>query len=502
MLILLTRIFKVLAIGLAILLVILAFNTWHQKSKQIQVKSIAPFDINQQAALDNLSAAVRLQTIASAEDAQQNADQFKQLHALLAQRFPLSHRLLQRETVGELSLLYTWPGSDPTAQGILLMAHQDVVPIAPGTESQWTFPPFSGAVRDGFIWGRGAWDDKGNLMAQMEALELLVKSGFQPQRTLYFAFGADEEVLGTRGAAPIAALLKQRGVKLHLVLDEGLLITHGMLPGLDQAAALIGVAEKGYLSLQIEVKAEPGHSSIPPAAGHSAIGKLSQVLTYLDQHQRPSQIQGVAKELFETVAPEMHGLNRLALSNLWLFGRLVQSDLEKSDATRALLHTTTAITMTQAGNKENVLPGVAEATINFRLLPGDSVDQVVKDIRQQIGEVLNEKEYSVNVMPKAVNASKVSSTSSTQYQLLNRTIRETFPNTVVAPGLMLGATDSIKFEELSEHIFKFSPVHANNEDLSRFHGSNERMSIENYLDMIRFYHRFISVTTALNPQFN
>ncbi len=475
-----------------LLCIALGINTYRQVSKQVQVHQVAPIKIDTQQVINNLSSAVQLKTISSADDAELNGDQFRQLHQLLQRKFPAVHSHLRHETINDLSLLFTWPGTDTTASGVLILAHQDVVPIAPGTETQWQLAPFSGAIRDGYIWGRGTWDDKGNLMAQMEALEMLIKSGFQPQRTLYFAFGADEEVQGTRGAEQIASLLKQRAIKLHMVLDEGLLITHDMLPGLDHAAALIGVAEKGYLSVQIQVKAEPGHSSMPPAPGQSAIAKLSRVLNYLDQHPRPSQIQGVAKELFETIAPEMHGLNRIALSNLWLFSGLVKHDLEKNDATRALLHTTTALTMSNAGNKENVLPGIAEATLNFRLLPGDNADLVLRELQQQIKQVITESEFTIKVMPRAVNASKVSASNSAQYQLLSRTIREIFPNTIVAPGLMLGATDSIKFEDLSEHIFKFSPVHANSEDLARFHGTNERMSIENYLDMIRFYHRFIA----------
>lgn len=488
---------QIILSALLLIVGVVTFNTLSIKSHQIEVQPLPRLQFDSRPVIDNLSAAVKLQTISSADDAQLNADQFKQLHQLLRDRFPAAHARLRHETVNDLSLLFTWEGSDPNAPGILILAHQDVVAIAPGTEAQWSFPPFSGAVKDAYVWGRGAWDDKGNLMAQMEALEMLIKSGFQPQRTVYLAFGADEEVLGVRGAAQIAALLKQRAVKLDIVLDEGLLITHGMLPGLNQAAALIGVAEKGYLSVQIQVKAEPGHSSMPPAPGHSAIAKLSRVLDYLDQHPRPSQIQGVARELFSTVAPEMHGLNRVALSNLWLFSGLVKQNLEKSDATRALLHTTTALTMSHAGNKENVLPGVAEATINFRLLPGDDIEQIVQELRQQIQQVISEKEFDIRPLPKAVNASKVSASNSAQYKLLSRTIREVFPGTIVAPGLMLGATDSIKFEELSEHIFKFSPVHASSEDLARFHGTDERMSIENYLDMIRFYHRFISQAALL-----
>ena len=209
------------------------------------------------------------------------------------------------------------------------MAHQDVVPVAPGTEGDWEVAPFSGAQKDGFVWGRGAWDDKGNLMSIMEAVEMRVGAGFQPRQTIYLAFGHDEELGGERGARPIAALLKERGVRLRFVLDEGLLITEGVIPGLDKPAALVGVAEKGFLTVELVATATPGHSSMPPVvAGTSAIGMLSEALARLEKEQMPLEIRGVAREIFESLAPEMSGLNRVLLSNLWLFRPLVESQLK------------------------------------------------------------------------------------------------------------------------------------------------------------------------------
>src|SRR5205814_3117464 len=191
----------------------------------------------------------------------------------------------------ELTLLYTSPGSHPSAKPMLLKAHQDVVPIAPGTEPDWTEPPFSGNVKGGFVWGRGAWDDKGNLIAELEAVESLLAAGFQPKRTIYLAFGADEEVGGVRGAAQIAKLLASRGVKLDFVIDEGLLITEGTLPGVDKPIALIGVAEKGFLSLSLHASATPGHSSMPPPPGRSAIAMMSGALKRLDEQPFPAEMR-------------------------------------------------------------------------------------------------------------------------------------------------------------------------------------------------------------------
>ena len=477
---------------LALLVLIVAVNTWRQGSRQVDVPPLAPIALDEKAAAESLSAAIRAKTVSSRDDAALNADQFQALHAHLQARYPKLHAALKREVVAGLSLLYTWPGSDPSAKPILLMAHQDVVPIAPGTEKDWQVEPFAGTLKDGFVWGRGSWDDKANLIAQMEAVEMLVASGFKPRRTIYLAFGADEEVGGLRGAKAIAALLAERKVRLDFVIDEGLLITEGVMPGLKPPAALIGVAEKGYMSVQLEATATPGHSSMPPPPGQSAIAMMSAALKQLDDHQLPAGITGVAQEMFATVAPEMSGFGRVALSNLWLFGPLVQKQLEGGASTNAMLRTTTALTIVNAGNKDNVLPGRAEATVNYRLLPGDSQAGVLAHVKQTVA---NER-IGIKVLPGATEPSKVAPTSSDSYKLIERTVRELFPGTLVAPGLMIGGTDSQHFGQVSDHIYKFSPVRARAEDLPRFHGTNERISTSNLAELIRFYHRLLSQGAA------
>jgi len=222
-------------LGLVLLIAVaVGVNTLRKGSRQIAVAPLAAIEVDEAAAATRLSEAVRLNTTSSREDANLNTQQFRALHKLLETRFPKIHASLKRETVDELSLLYTWEGADPKARPILLMAHQDVVPVAPGTEGDWQVPPFSGEIKEGFVWGRGAWYDKGNLMAQMEAVEMLLAGGYKPARTIYLAFGADEEVGGARGAAKIAAVLKERKVQLDFVIDEGLLVLDGVLPGLKQ----------------------------------------------------------------------------------------------------------------------------------------------------------------------------------------------------------------------------------------------------------------------------
>lgn len=475
------------------LLVVVAARTALTGSRQLDVQQVKPVAVDSAAAAERLAQAVRFKTISSETEPGASADQFDALHAFLRQSFPKAHEVLKLERVGKHALLYTWPGSDPKARPFALMAHQDVVPIAPGTEGDWQQPPFAGVIDGGYVWGRGAWDDKSNLMSILEAVEKLAASGFQPRQTIYLSFGADEELGGPDGAQRIVKLFQERGVKLEFVIDEGLLITKNLLPGMEPPLALIGVAEKGYLTLQLEASAPPGHSSMPPTRpAQSAIGMLSLALTRLEAKPMPGRISGISNDLLETAAPEMSLPYRAVMSNLWLFRPVVERIFANAPSTNALMRTTTALTIVNAGNKENVLPGRANATVNFRLLPGDSSDAVVEHTKAAIAEpgIKVEKEA------RFVEASAVSSTTAAGYQAINRTLRELHPDIVVAPGLMLAGSDSRYFGPVADNVYRFSPVRATPEDLPRFHGTNERISVANYTEMIQFYHRLIENASA------
>jgi carboxypeptidase PM20D1 len=471
--------------AVVILAGVLAFNTITHGSRQLQVTAVPRAPVDAPAAAARLGEAIRFRTISSHEKPDQHAEALQGMQAHIENSFPAFHAAAKREVVAGYSLLYAWEGSDPKAAPIALLAHQDVVPVAPGTEKDWQQPPFDGVIADGFIWGRGAWDDKGNLYSMLEAAEAMAKAGFRPKRTIYFAFGHDEETAGTAGAKSIAALLASRGVRLDFVIDEGLLITEGIMKGLEKPAALIGVAEKGYATLVLNARATPGHSSMPPR--DTAIGMMSAALARLEDHRLPMQIRSTVAEMFDTLAPEMAGFNRVALSNLWLFRPLLLRQFEKSGPTEAMVRTTTALTIFNAGDKDNVLPGKAEATVNFRLIPGDTEASVTEHVRSTVA---NER-ISITPFPGNTDPPPVTPASSPSFQMLNRTIREVFPDVIVAPGLMVAATDSRHYVGVTDKIFRFSPVRANSEDLKRFHGTNERLSVEGYADMIRFYRRLI-----------
>lgn len=480
------KILIAIAVLVGALALALAAGVLRLSSRQVSVAPLAPLPVDAAAAAASLATAVQARTVSGLLDPAGTAAAFDALQAHLQQRYPRFHAVAQRELVGR-SLLYTWPGSDPAAKAIVLMAHQDVVPVAPGTEALWKKPPFSGAIEDGFVWGRGAWDDKGNLISQFEALERLAAEGFAPRRTIYVVNGHDEELGGLQGAKEVVAALKSRGARIDFVIDEGLLVADGMLPGLNQPAALVGIAEKGFVSIKLSVQGTPGHSSMPPPSGQQAIAVLSAALARVDAAPMPGGITGVARQMFDAVSPEMSGFNRVALANLWLTGPLVERMLSKGQATNALMRTTTALTIVSGGNKENVIPGRADAIVNFRLLPGDTPETVLAHLKQVIGD--ERVEMAVSGEPSLPSA--VSATDSEAYRTIERTLRETFPDAIVAPGLMVGGTDARHFDGYADQVFRFSPVRAKPADLARFHGTDERLSIDNLVEMIRFYYRLV-----------
>jgi carboxypeptidase PM20D1 len=372
-----------LAGALGLLVLALVANALRFTPRQVAVEP-AP-----RAALDpglpgRLAAALRFRTVSYQDPARLDAGEFLGLHRHLADTFPRAHRALAREVVGDLSLLFTWMGHEAGLAPVLLLAHLDVVPVDPATEGEWTESPYAGAVTGGFVWGRGAMDDKLGVMGLLEAVELLVGEGFTPRRTVYLAFGHDEEVGGGHGAVALAKLLAERRVAPEFALDEGLTVTEGIVPGVGRPLALIGIAEKGYQSLELAVPTEGGHSSRPPR--ETGIGILAAALHRLETHQAPAAIAGAVEKLVAFAGPETDFLHRLALANLWLFRPLVLGRLEDMPDTNALVRTTTAPTMLEGSIKENVLPVRPRAVVNFRIRPGETIASVTEHVRRTIDD--------------------------------------------------------------------------------------------------------------------
>jgi carboxypeptidase PM20D1 len=363
----------------------------------------------------------------------------------------------------------------------------DVVPVEEMTGAQWAHPPFDGVISEGYVWGRGTMDDKSSVFGILEAAEMLLAEGFEPRRTVYIAFGHDEEIGGKAGAARIAAVLADRGVRLSYVLDEGLFIAERVVPGVGRPVALVGIAEKGFLSLTLTVEAETGHSSTPPT--HTAIGVLSMAVNKLEENQFPEDVGGIPGQMFDYVGPEMTWGMKVVFANLWLFRPLVQRQLAASPGTNASIRTTTAVTVIEGGIKDNVLPSRARAIVNFRILPGDTIEGVMKRVRN----VINDPRVKIEKYGDDFDEpSSVSDVDSEEFRVLHKTIRQVFPDVVVAPALVVGATDARHYGKLTGSVYRFLPFHFNNEDISRLHGTNERLSVENYLQGVRFYYQLIN----------
>ncbi|MEO6195721.1 MAG: M20 family peptidase [Thermoanaerobaculia bacterium] len=471
------------AIGLVLFLLvaILLLRMILIKSHQVQAPPVTDLAVDARAAAGRLAGAVRFPTVSHENGQNVEAAAFDGLHRYLQQAFPRVHATLTRETVGGYSLLYTWKGRRPQLPPILLMSHQDVVPVEPGTEKNWTHPAFSGTVDGTWVWGRGTLDDKVGMMGLLEAAEMLLGRGFQPDRTVYFAFGHDEEVGGRNGAAVIAKLLEERGARPAFILDEGGAIVEGSIPGVARPAAMIGTAEKGVLSVELVAQSEGGHSSMPPT--HGAIGKLAAAIQKLEDHQMPARLDGATRRSYQYLAPEMPFGPRLALANLWLFSPLIERQATGDPAASARIRTTTAPTIFQGGVKENVLPHEARAVVNFRILPGDTIPGVLHHVRETVGPGIR-----VSATGTANSeASPESDVRAPEFGMIQRTLAQVLPGVIVAPNLLAGATDTKHYRGLSQNVFRFIPIRVKPEDLKRIHGTNERVGIENYGEIVRFY---------------
>jgi carboxypeptidase PM20D1 len=328
-------------------------------------------------------------------------------------------------------------------------------------------------------------DDKVGVMGILEAVEHLLAKGYEPQRTVYLAFGHDEEAGGQEGAGKIAALLRERQVEFEYILDEGGNITEGIIPGLPSPVALIGIAEKGYVSLELSTVASSGHTSTAPP--QTAIGILSGAIARLEQARFAPRISLPTRRLLEFVGPEMAWPDKLVMANLWLFEKLVISRMTRSPLTDAAIRTTQAATIFQAGIQENILPARASAVVNFRVLTGETISPVVERARR----VINDSRVTITPLPAHAEPSPVSEIESDGFRDIARSLRQIYPHILVAPFLMIAATDSRHFVPFTKNIFRFLPITLRPEDAARYHGIDERVSLKDYEAGVRFYIQLI-----------
>ncbi|MBK8248886.1 MAG: M20/M25/M40 family metallo-hydrolase [Gemmatimonadetes bacterium] len=444
--------------------------------------------IDTAGSIQRLAGAIRYPTVSYASGAPIDTVAFRGFHDHLVASFPQLHTTLTRELIGGLSLLYTWKGSDPAAAPIVLMGHMDVVPVPEPNLPQWAHTPFSGDVAEGFVWGRGTLDDKSTVLSSMEAVETLIRSGYVPPRTIYLTFGHDEEVGGRYGARAIVDSLVARGVKPGLVVDEGGFMASGLLPGLTQRVAIVGIAEKGYISLKLTSRADGGHSSMPP--GRTSVGALARAIAALEASPFPMSLDGPTRGMLEAMGPYLPFSQKVVMANMWLTAPLVQRTLAANPLGGALMRTTTSPTMLTAGIKDNVLPPEATGVVNFRIRPGETSESVMARVRDVIADTM----ITVAPLDSAVaNPSPVSSTSSAAWALMRRTISTMIPGEQppVIPYLVMGGTDAKYWGSHSDAVYRFLPIPLGDGDRERVHGLNERVATKDYASAVTFFIRLL-----------
>lgn len=421
--------------------------------------------MRERQAVSRFAGALRCATVTMTDGEDSGtAEDFGRLHDHLMESYPVLHREYPPRTPGGMSLLFVLPGSDPKLKPLLLSAHQDVVP--PGDPGLWTHPPFGGVVADGRIWGRGAVDYKIGLCGMLEAVESLLESGRKPVRGIVLAFGHDEEIGGEEGAEAVTASLERNGVRCIAAVDEGgYICSYPWAPG---PAAVVAVAEKGYATVRIAAEAEQGHASVPVA--DSAVEAVSRAVCALqDRPMEPFVSLPVARLLSGTVPGDGPGYGQLA----------------RWPEANALLRTTSAPTVFRAGTRENVLPGRADALVNFRTVPGQTSSDVMAYVRKTL------KGLPVTVTldrgPSLSEPSALSPVEGKVWNAVTGSIAASFPGVPVLPGIFPAATDSRRYRRVCDAVYRFVPAHLGSRGIGLLHSVDESVSVADYLRAVRFY---------------
>lgn len=437
---------------------------------------------------ERLSAAIRIRTVSHEDSALNDTAAFIDFQRLLSESFPTVHEKMNLVKINRFGLLYQMEGSDSELKPALFLAHQDVVPIP--DSAAWKYPPFSGYNDGAHIWGRGALDDKGSLMGILEATELFLQNNPQPKRGLALAFGFDEEINGEFGAKEISNYLEENGISPEFILDEGLVLTRGIVPMMEKPVGLIGIAEKGYLTLKLQVEMDGGHASTPNK--ENALSVLAKAVVKLNEHAFDAHWSEPVTLFMDYVAPEMDFFPRLVFNNRWFFGPLIKRVYLGFSEGRASLRTTTAPTLFHSGLKDNVVPQNAEALVNFRILPGETIESVMARVEKTIADA--RVTISIHGQPFAPPAP--SPASGVGFEAIMKSVAAQYEDAVAVPYLMLGGSDAKHYYNICENIYRFAPYEMTAGDMPRIHGTNERISIENYRNMIAFYYRMMDATSG------
>ena len=441
--------------------------------------------------IKNLSDAIKIPTIANRDESIVDWSTFDNFHAFLEKAYPLIHKNLEKQVISTRSLMYYWKSEHPEKEPICLLSHQDVVPVTPGTEEDWKYPAFGGEVAEGFLWGRGAIDMKNHLIGVMEAVETLLEEGYVPERDVYLCFGHNEEVMAedeTCGADCMMRWFKEKGIKLDSVLDEGGAILEAKVDKvIDGHLAGVGIAEKGHVDFEISVNAKGGHSSQPPK--HSALGELSRIICKLENNQFKAELTPQLYSLFNEIGKNTTYPVRCVMSNLPVLKPLITKICSNIPPVASMMRTTTAVTMSNGSPAPNVLPQKASAVVNFRIMPGQTIDDVEKHIRKCAGPKAEIRLIS------GKNPSKISPTDSRAFKVIEEICKSMDPKAIVAPYLVMGGTDARQYEDVCDNIYRYSPFLMDTALLLTTHGTNERIPVSSLEDGAAFFKRYIRALT-------
>ncbi|KTD37468.1 zinc metalloprotein [Legionella nautarum] len=440
--------------------------------------------IEEDSAIEHLCRVIQFETISEQPLVNANPEAFKALHTYLFSTYPDLFKQVELKSFGEFALLLKWQGEDSSMEPMLLIAHQDVVPVPISESDQWSFPPFSGQVDDGYIYGRGALDMKSSLVAILEALNHLMQDGFKPQRSIYIYLGDDEEVGGPT-AKKAAEWLEAEKVSLSYIIDEGGAILEKLIPKFELPLCLIGIGQKGQLNIELSVKGDSGHSAKPPK--HTPIDILGGAIAKIKEQEMPIQKDSLVFPLFQKMAPYLPFTQKLIIANLWLFKPLLAAKLTANPLMNAMMRTTAAPTIFQAGIKQNILPEIATAIINYRLYPGTTSDEVLKHLQM----VLQNLPVKIKVLDN-FNGPVLADPKAYGFDIICKTACQISKAPLLsAPVLTIGGTDGRHFKALTDNAYQFLFIRGTMEDFKGYHGINERISVSNYLNSIRFYIQLI-----------
>ena len=479
--------------ALILLLSFMLIRTFTFGEAVVEVKSVPLLEIHEKSFAERFAGGLRIPTVAYTDRSKMDPKAFKTFHSYLESNYPKVHRYLKREIIGDLSLLYLWEGTDTSLNPVLLMAHMDVVPVTDESIDDWTHGPFKGNVADGYIWGRGAMDDKASLFSILEAVEWLLTESFTPERTILISFGYDEEIGGTQGAAKVAEWMQLMNVVPEFVLDEGGGLLSGDMLSINSLSAFVAMGEKGYLSLILTANGQGGHSSMPET--ETTIGILASAIQQLQENPLPTSMTPSIRQMMEAFAQAMPFWMKIFVANQWLFEKPFVKYASGTPTLSALMRTTMVPTIIEGGVKDNVIPPTATVVINFRLIPGNSIDWVL----EMVTKIVNDERIDIEIAEGiAREASSISSINTPQFDLLATTIRQVFPKTIVVPGLSPGGTDSKHFQGLTSNIYRFIPFDRYQGRIKGVHGTNEKLSIKSLRDGVTFYVQLIRNTGKLS----